>query len=558
VSLLATSVGTCGIGRQGIVTHPFIGNFSVCIAEKSPTNVRGALRRPDVRIGERSFWQHGGVPLPRLVFVLSPYQNAFFGEITEALGAALRVRGVASVVVTDPDQHEIAADDVFVLLPPHEYVALEGAAFVDDPIVAARTIGISAEQPHAGFFDRNASLGARLGAVLDFSPLAVAAYRERGVQAEHLPFGYVPGWDLRNRVESGRRIEHEVLYLGNKQPRRLAELATAAGQLARTSAKLLISDNDEPNRVTSPTFVVGDDKRRLLSRTGLLINIHQSDEPYFEWLRFVEAVHCGTPVLTERSVESHPFEDSEHFLSFEPEALGPALEEALADPDKLHAVAGAAYEMLRSMPLAESVSALVDVATERLESKPPIKLPARTRSQPIGRDRIDPVPRSTDPRTGRRSRLRRAVGRRDKRWIVIAPPSTIFRQEPETLSEVIASSGFVNVMVDGIDRDGKATLEGIWPWQPWRLEHGQHLGRVLVVDTELHEAARRWLEESPSESLFESDPHLVVQLFAAVHGIPGGHVSRPMAEAHGWAIDPTHTISPALAERSRQMLRGSS
>jgi len=502
------------------------------------------------RVDHESFWQHGGVPSPRLVFVLSPYQNAFFGEIAAALRAALKVRGVASLIVADPDRHDVSAEDVFVLLPPHEYVALEGTAFIDDPVVAARTIGISAEQPHAEFFDRNSSVGAQLGAVLDFSMLAVTAYRERGVEAAHLPFGYVPSWDLRTEVEPGREIEHEVLYLGNKQPRRLSALAAASEQLARTTAKLLISDNDEPNRVTSPTFVVGDDKRRLLSRTGLLVNIHQSDEPYFEWLRFTEAVHCGVPVLTERSVESHPFVEGEHFLAFESGTLAPTLENALADPDRLHSVADAAYETLRERPLAESISVLVDVATARLGSQLPTKLPARTRTTPIGRSRVDPTPRSSDPRAGRRNRLASVLTRRNKSWVIIAPSSTTFRQEPETLPEVIASSGFVNVMVDGDDPSGQPMLEGIWPWQPWRLEHGQHLGRVLIVETGLHEAARRWL----SEPLFESDPHLIVQLFAAVHGISGDHVARPVAQAHGWAIDPTHTISPALAARCKQLL----
>ena len=133
----------------------------------------------------------------RIVFVLSPYQNAFFFELADALIEALRTSGVDAIATTEAGAHHVGERDVFVLLPPHEYVALEGSSFVDDPVAAARTVGFTAEQPHQSFFERNASIGARLGGVLDFSPLAVAGYRRLGVEAEHLPFGYVPSWDAR-------------------------------------------------------------------------------------------------------------------------------------------------------------------------------------------------------------------------------------------------------------------------------------------------------------------------------------------------------------------------
>ena len=110
----------------------------------------------------------------------------------------------------------------------------------------------------------------------------------------------------------------------------------------------------------------------------------------------------------------------------------------------------------------------------------------------------------------------------------------------------------MNIMTEGRDENKQPMLEGIWPWQPWRLLHGQHLGRVLVVRKGLLDAARAWL----SEPIFDDHPHLVVQLFAAAHGISGGHVPSPAASAHGWVVDPTQTMTPSVAERSRQLLAG--
>lgn len=496
------------------------------------------------------FCHHGIVESPRIVFVMSPYQNAFFVEIVGALQDELHAIGVPNVVTTGPAEHSVADNDVFVLLPPHEYAALEGSAFIDDEMVAARTIGISAEQPHQGFFQRNASFGAGLGAVLDFSPLAVDAYRRIGVEASHLQFGYVPAWDRFSDRAGEDRVEQPVLYLGNKQPRRLSALASAAEQLVAHDATLLISDNEEPNRMTGPAFVAGEDKRKLLSTTGLMVNVHQSNEPYFEWLRFAEAAHCGTPVLSERSTESAPFRENEHFLVFDSGGLGVAIDSAMADQERLNQVAVAAYETLRGIPLADSIPILMEVATACLAAAPPASLPGRTRNAPIGRDRVDPTPLFGNPLAGRRSRILRRL-RKDE-WTVIAPPTTTFEVAPVELAASFGNPEFFNVMAEGTNDVGEPMLEGIWPWQPWRLSHGQHLGRVLVVRTELVAMANRWL----SEPLFEGHPHLVVQLFAAVHGVAGGHVARPVASSHGWSVDSTHRLPGIVAERSRQILAG--
>ena len=44
----------------------------------------------------------------------------------------------------------------------------------------------------------------------------------------------------------------------------------------------MLSDNSAPNVGGSPSFVCGDDKRRLLADTTVLLNIHQDATPYFD------------------------------------------------------------------------------------------------------------------------------------------------------------------------------------------------------------------------------------------------------------------------------------
>jgi hypothetical protein len=482
----------------------------------------------------------------RIVFVLSPYQNAFFGELSEAIGDGLTAAGLSVVTTTDPGLHEIGPGDVFVLMPPHEYVALEGAAFVDDEAVAARTIGISAEQPHQGFFERNAAIGGQLGAVIDFSPLAVAAYRQNGIDARHLPFGYVPGWDRVDGHVGERTVTTPVLYMGNKRERRLSVLAVAADALVHQRARLIVSDNDEPNRFTSPSFVAGDAKRALLGETGLLVNIHQSDEPYFEWLRFVEATHCGVPVLSEVSLASDPFVDGTHFLSFEREELGPRLDEVMADEAGRRAVAQEAYDLLRKIPLANGIEVLVDAARELLIAPPPTALPARLRSAPIGRDRTNPAPAGLW-RAPRRAGPRRLF--RSSRWTLLAPPGTALAVDLDVLVADHGDRRFLNLMAHGFDASGEPMLEGHWPWEPWRLLQGQHLGRVMVVDTDLMRAAIDWVDDP----VFGSYPWLAVQLFAATHGMAGAHWPNPAAEL-AVPVEPHHQLSERAAQRCRDLL----
>src|SRR6185437_14094961 len=77
-----------------------------------------------------------------------------------------------------PEPHP---DRVFVLVPPHEYVALEGpAALPSDPILA-RTIFICAEQPETVHFDDNLKLAPRAGAVFDINPRSVALFKGAGI-----------------------------------------------------------------------------------------------------------------------------------------------------------------------------------------------------------------------------------------------------------------------------------------------------------------------------------------------------------------------------------------
>ena len=512
----------------------------------------GAASPPDTAPGSSRDPVHGAVcrlcddvavSELRLVFVLSPYQNAFFFEIAEALVGALAENSVEALISTEPGEHEVTHGDVFVLLPPHEYVALEGAAFVDDQRIAARTIGISAEQPHQGFFTSNAQVASRLAAVFDFSQLAVDAYRRMGIAAERLIFGHVPAWD---RDRGGDR-DVPVLYLGNQRGRRLSVLAGAADSLVRHDARLLVSDSGEPNRSTSPAFVAGDAKRDLLARTGIVVNIHQSDEPYFEWLRMIDAAHGGALLLSEPSVADAPFVSGEHYLTFADAQLGERLDELVGSRTAAD-VARRAHELVASMPLAENLEPLIARAGEIvIDRSPPTAIPARARSEPIGRTRVDPSPIGSW-----RPSLAGALRNRLRASDVIAPAGARWRVNRADVEARMHDVPAIAVGASGRGPDGAATLEGLWPWEPWRLEHGQHLGRTMLVTQSLRRAAQRWLAGEP---WVESFPHVAVQTFAAAHGLNFAHWPAPVVDLAETPAEPEAQLRPDVAARVTAILR---
>lgn len=500
----------------------------------------------------------------RIVFVMSPWQNAFFAELAAVLVDEIGRAGASAVTTTEPGEFAVSEDDVFVLMPPHEFVTLEGAGMVDDPVVAARTIGISAEQPHQVFFAANADIGARLGAVIDFSAMAVAAYRERGIRAVHMAFGYTPLWD-RFDASSVPTGPPRVLYFGNKKPRRLEVLAEHAEVLAHQSARLLVSDNSSPNMESGPTFLVGDDKRSLLASTRLLVNIHQGDEPYFEWLRFCEAAMAGAAYLTERSEHCEPWVAGEQFAVFDRPDMGRAIEALIDDDAELGRLRRSAYEAVRSRPLSGSVHVLLEAAEALRSSTPaPERLPARTRTEPLVGIRPAVVPgtlaaRLAPPRRPGllgwwrpRRRERPGVGGTTPTPAAMSTPAAVVSSNTATRAtalpggEMLVAPEGTEFFVGGLERlvgalhesgadlatgvavardgSGRVVLEGVWPWETWRLLDGQDLGKVMVVTPAAWAASAEWR----ADPRWSTAPHLAVALSVADRGGRGTHLPTPL------------------------------
>jgi hypothetical protein len=308
---------------------------------------------------------------PKIVFALAEGQNQFFLEVAETLQFELtRIGQRCEVVTGTPPVPE--AGVVHVFLPPHEYVTLSG--FRPPRELLARSILISAEQPQSPFFGGNVDLARDAGAVFDINPRAVRAYREEEIDARLLALGYSSLWDAGDALAESPARDIDVLFMGRLTHRRAVALSSYAGVLERFRCHFLLSDNARPNTGTGAAFAAGEDKRRLLSRAKVLLNIHGEDEPYFEWLRVAEAVSAGCAVVSEHSTDMAPMVWGRDLLTGRLDSLGLLCARLLDDEERRHSMAANALRVLRDERNLADAARRLGAAAAELDAVPVTRL----------------------------------------------------------------------------------------------------------------------------------------------------------------------------------------
>ena len=291
---------------------------------------------------------------------MSPEQNWYLREFVETVRYELGQQSAPSTLHLDGFP-EPGPETVYVLVAPHEYVALEGEGALPDDEILRRTILLCAQPPDALDPDGGAEMLRRAGAVFDINARSVAALRRAGIPARHLRPGYSK---LRDVFDPEAEREIDVMFLGSHTLHRTRQLSRCARLLARHNCLLQLSDASHPNTGGSSSFIA-EGKSDLLKRTKIILNVHRGADTYLEWLRVLDAIHAGAVVVTEQSNGLSPLVSGEHLLVAGPESLPYVLEAALRDDDRLRRLRSQAYEQIRSMlPFARSVSVLRAAAVE--------------------------------------------------------------------------------------------------------------------------------------------------------------------------------------------------
>jgi hypothetical protein len=328
-----------------------------------------------------------GHSFPCICFVEASGQNAFFGELIDALRCAVQREGYETETTIDhfPPPRE-SLTYVFV---PHEFLPLTQPPAHPTADQLARTVVLSTEQPGTTWFEEAAPIAFRAGAALDINPLGLAELRRRGVRAQRLVLGYIPEWDQWGGDEDRPRPV-DVTFLGGYTERRGRSLARCGRVLSRRRALLHVVETARPHEGESNHFFSGERKWRHLASSKILVNLHRDEAAYFEWQRVVEAMTNGCVVVSEHSLGFPPLVPGNHLVSTTAGSLPFVLEELLEDDDWLRDLRQCAYSYVREelvldpTPLTQAVE---DVAAAPLPARAPRS------AGPLPRRLPEPAPR---------------------------------------------------------------------------------------------------------------------------------------------------------------------
>jgi hypothetical protein len=319
---------------------------------------------------------------PSACFVSASGQNAFFGELLDALRIEVDKAGISTEQVVD--HFPRIADDLVYVFIPHEYFPLTYPEAHPTGAQVARTVVLNTEQPGTHWFKENAIAAKHTRVAVDINQLGADELARRGVSTRRLRLGYVPGWDRWGGRDDLRPID--FTFLGGYNARRARILASCGPLLNDRRAAIHLVESSRPHTAASEGFLRGDTKWDHLAHSKILLNLHRDDEPYFEWQRVVEAIANGCVVVSEHSLEFEPLVPGEHFVSATPESVPHAVAGLLEDDERLVAIRQTAYDFLRrELTLAASTPALVEAIEE-------------VAKRPVGRHRgAEPTPLPIQP-----------------------------------------------------------------------------------------------------------------------------------------------------------------
>jgi hypothetical protein len=241
-------------------------------------------------------------------------------------------------------------------MAPHEFYYLgNGVKYATDDAFL-RSIPIGTEQWQTQWFARALPFMLRADRLLDINVQSADAFVRLGKQCRYLALGYSPdaapsNVDLAMTKERPLlRLKYvdvasmsadvrplgerpiDVLFVGALTSRRGDILAQLGPVLAGRNCFLHVTDSSTPlregNQVDRELFAL------LARNSRVLLNIHHSEMPYFEWHRVVcYGIWQRSVVITETSFDVPYFREGQHYFGVPASQLGETIERVLASID---------------------------------------------------------------------------------------------------------------------------------------------------------------------------------------------------------------------------------
>ncbi len=295
------------------------------------------------------------LPAPRAITQVDLFattkSNLFILEIGELIAAGFREFGCAARLRLDePPEKNPPNDHLQIVVTPHEFFNLyltEHFSREEARAFCARAVLLGTEQPETRWFQGNLQWAPYAASMADIHPLGVLAYTARSVRCHQLPLGYHPmlrGGDLKPPNE--RTIE--IAFLGSLTERREEFFAAHAPFFSKRRAHLRFVPLHYAKTAATRSYLSAERRNALLADTQILLNVHYSEQRYFEWHRMLVGLANGCCIITEPCVGYGPLVPGEHFVMVESENLIAACDFYLRHPDKCARIARQGREFVET------------------------------------------------------------------------------------------------------------------------------------------------------------------------------------------------------------------
>ena len=283
------------------------------------------------------------------LFVTSK-SNLFIREIAELLCAGFDAAGCETQLFVDEIPAEKSEEgEIQIVVTPHEFFNL----FLSHQLpwekiqsLAKHLFLLGTEQPESEWFYSNLVMAPHARAMLDIHLSGVAGYRANGARCFHLPLGYHPLLEQRDRSGNSER-DVDVCILAAMTDRREEFIAANADWFAARNCHLRLVPLGFAKTETTRSYLPPAKRNALLQRTKILLNVHYSELPYFEWHRALIGLANRCCIITEPCEGFAPLIPGKHLIMAKADHLTTCCEYYLEHEDEREAIAGAAYDFVR-------------------------------------------------------------------------------------------------------------------------------------------------------------------------------------------------------------------
>jgi GT2 family glycosyltransferase len=280
-------------------------------------------------------------------FFITKAGNHFMQEIAEFYVRGLKIAGYDAELILDQlpqDNSEITS----IIVAPHEFFPLFAEKQTDAAglkNIVSRVLLLNTEQPGTSWFKKTVQIAAQSQGVIDFNQLGIEAFQQHGMPALYWPIPYT---DLLESEDSFKK-EIDFIFLGYASSRRTKFFAQHAEFFSQFENRFIFSTLQEVRTQTTPGCCFGRARNRLLKQSKILVNIHSSENRYFEWHRALVAIANGCVFLTDESDRFEPLIPGEDLMVVPYDRLQEACAELIANDAKREAIAHAALTKVKEV-----------------------------------------------------------------------------------------------------------------------------------------------------------------------------------------------------------------